>query len=180
METKRKTDFGLDSALRYLYYALRNGRCPLVAIEFEHHGNKYRADTPKEAAELRSYLERQDAVQGQFGTRPKIWSADLAMELLNGIGEAQRKLLEILSGGASVESKFLVKGIGLDSQIALAGVVSGLSKQLKKMSIEPHDVYRVEIEWKGKSKDRHFRLLPDFQEALMELGFPEAWEKNKT
>jgi len=171
--------FLLTCALRNLYYSLRHKGCPIMAIEFEHRGKKYRADTAKEAADLQYFLERSDVVDGAYRT-PKVWSADLAMELLNGVGEAQKKFLALLAGNPSMRSTALVEGIGLESEIALAGVVSGLSKQLRKMSMSPNEVYTVEVLWKGKGKERFFSLLRDLSDTFIEIGFPEAWESKKS
>src|SRR5271167_637734 len=107
-----------------------------MAIEFEHAGKKYRADTPAEAAALRFELERQDAVDGTYAKR-NIWTADRTMDLLNGIGDLQKRFLTVLAQQphSNINSEALTKAVGLDSEMALAGVVSGLSKQLQKMSI---------------------------------------------
>jgi hypothetical protein len=47
------------------------------------------------------------------------------------------------------------------------------------MSISPHDVYNVEVDWKSKTKEDisdYFRLVFDFQQSLAELGWREALE----
>jgi hypothetical protein len=154
-----------------------------MAIEFEHRGRKYRADTAKEAAELQFELERHDAMFGTYGGDSKrVWTADLAMDLLNGIGDAQKNLIAALTHqpfSRSMHSDNLAKSIGLDSEMALAGVVSGLSKQLRKMSIAPTDLYKVTVEWKAKGKVRTFHLSEDFANALAELGWPDTWEAAK-
>ncbi|SRR5216684_4459169 len=169
----------LDIYLKVLYSAIRyTGR--LMAIEFEHAGKKYRVDTVDEAVALRFRLEQSDVVNGSYGQHSKVWTPDLVMDLLNGVGDMQKKFLSVLcSGGASYRSDVITESIGLDSEVALAGVVSGLSKQLRKMSISTADVYRVDVQWKGKSKDRFFEVSLDFRDAMTELGFPEAWEKAK-
>jgi hypothetical protein len=101
------------------------------------------------------------------------------MDLLNGIGEMQKKFIAVLNGGASVKSGRLAEELKMGSEVALAGVVSGLSKQLRKMSIHPSSLYRVDVEWKGKEKARSFVLSSDFRDALTELGWPEAWQAGK-
>ncbi|MGA2000877.1 MAG: hypothetical protein ABSG52_12855 [Terriglobales bacterium] len=146
-----------------------------MAIEFQHKGTKYRADTPAEAVALRMELERRDAAEGDV-FRHSAWTPDLAEELINGIGELQKKFLAVLCERATpTKSKTVAERMGLDSEIALAGAISGLSKQLRKMSLTPRHVYAVDVEWKGKSKERSFSLLEDFREALTELGWPDAW-----
>jgi hypothetical protein len=150
-----------------------------MAIEFKHRGKLYRADTPKEAAELRSLLEKQDADSGIHRAHSKFWTADQATELLNGLGGTQKRLLAILADGGSIESGVIVKALGLDSEIALAGVLSGLSKQVRKLEVNPHNLYSVEVEWEGRDKVRYFRIKEDFWRALNEIGWPEVWEGKK-
>lgn len=175
----KEANFALDNTLRYLTYSLRQSRGLLVAVEFKHRGKTYRADTPKEAVELRSLLESQDAKEGIHRAHSRFWTADQATELLDGIGESQTRLLAMLACGASVPSGDILTRLRLDSEIALAGVLSGLSKQVRKMEVNPHDLYSVEVEWQGKDKVRYFRMKEDFLGALNEIGWPEAWEKEK-
>jgi hypothetical protein len=172
-----KQNFGLDKYLEVLYHALRYRRCRLVAIEFEHRGKTYRADTPKEAADLRVLLEKQDASHGR--ERLGMWAADVTLEFLDGLGDKQSAFLSALAQGGNIDSETMVEALGLDSEVALAGVISGLSKQARKMNINPHDLYVVEVEWNGKKKARSFRILDDFRESLTELGWPGAWKENK-
>jgi hypothetical protein len=153
-----------------------------MAIKFEHNGTTYHADTAAEAAALQRQLKQDAALYGSYRDESarKVWTADLAMDLLNGIGELQKKMLaELAVYGASVKSGVLVERMGIESEVALAGVVSGLSKQLRKMSINPTSLYRVDVTWKGKDKERFFVLSSDFRDALTELGWPEAWQAGK-
>ncbi len=62
--TGKKQQIALDRTLRFLYDTIRYRRHYLMAIEFQHKGTKYRADTPAEAVALRMELERRDAAEG--------------------------------------------------------------------------------------------------------------------
>jgi hypothetical protein len=173
----RTQNFVLDNALRNLYCSLRLKKGAVVAIEFEHGGKKYRADTAKEAADLQALLEKQDL---DHGARPiRNWPADVALEFLNTLGDLQKKFLAVLAEGVSVPSATIIRALSLDSEIALAGVISGLSKQARKMNVNPHNLYYVNVEWTGKNKERFFRMMNDFREALVELNWPDAWEEKK-
>lgn len=178
---KMEEKFALDSSLRNIYISLRKAGCLLMAIEFEHKGVKYRTDSVQEAVSLQASLAQYDAVFGSYGSEntPRVWTADLVMDLLNNIGELQKKFIAALSNGANLSSGSLVETIGVESEVALAGVISGLSKQLRKMSITSASLYNVEVVWKGKGKTRFFKLSSDFRDALIELGWPEAWQTNK-
>ena len=181
-EIAQSQKFTLDNSLRNLYLTLRNQGCLLMAIKFEYNGTTYYADTAAEAATLQRELKQYDTL---FGTRwdesaQKVWTADRALDLINGIGELQKRFLAELSAhGASIDSKTLAEKMGIESGIALAGVVSGLSKQLQKMSINPASLYRVDVTWKGKDKVRFFVLSSDFRDALNEIGWPDAWQTGK-
>jgi hypothetical protein len=179
MTRSKKEHLALDRYLKVLYCSIRHsGR--LMAIEFEHAGKKYRVDTVEEAVALRYRLEQHDVMHGSYSDAQRVWTPDLVMELLNGVGELQRQFLSVLCGGlAGYQSETITATMGLDSEVALAGVVSGLSKQLRKMSIRTADVYHVDVRWNGKHKVRTFIPSPDFQESVTELGFPDAWEKSE-
>ena len=180
MKKIRQPNFALDSTLRYLYNTLRNTKSLLMAVEFEYRGKKYRVDTVQEAVELSHELEKHDALHVHYGSTPtqRVWTADVAMDLLNGIGELQHKLLRNIPFTPNgISSETLTERMGLESELVLAGIVSGLSKQLRKMSISPSDLYRVSVQWQGKNKKRYFELLPEFRDAANELGWPDAWEQ---
>ena len=178
MLREAKDKITLDYSLRNVYISLRNRRCYLVAIEFEHRGKKWRADTVNEAVALRRQLEMVDKNDKKPDDN-HVWTPDLVMELMSNAGELQQQLMQEIHKHPMISSADLVKRLGLESHIALAGVLSGLSKLLKRLAMLPSDVYRVEVKWSGRSKERYFVLAYDFQVAAVELGWPEAWEKGK-
>jgi len=57
---------------------------------------------------------------------------------------------------------------------ALAGVISGLSKQVKQMGIEPKHVFAIDVKWTGKAKTRTFVLDDFFLHAGIEQNWPDA------
>jgi hypothetical protein len=91
----------------------------------------------------------------------------------------QQRLLAVISRKPGITSKELVKELRLDSEIALAGVISGLSKQLKQLGIEPKQVFGIDVKWTGKTKTRKFLLEDFFSYAGMEQDWPDAWEKRQ-
>lgn len=149
-----------------------------MAIEFEHRGKKWRCDTVEEAVALRRNLEIEDAQSGQI--KEHVWTPDLLLEFFDGLGPLQKQLLAEINDAEQINSWTLVKKLKLESQIALAGVLSGLSKRLKKMSMIPSDVYRVDVAWEDKTKERTFTLAPDFRFSAIEIGWPEMLEQKGT
>lgn len=155
-----------------------------MAIEFKHAGRTWRADTPQEAIALRRQLEEGD----DFGAwlenpvdalpGPK-WTHDTVMELLEALGSQQHSFLKALHNSDKLTSGELKNILGLDSELALAGVLSGLSKQVKNTGFAPSDLYSVTVSWSGKTKTRTFKLSVEFGAAASELGWPDEWEKKK-
>ncbi len=175
-----KNKIALDRTLRFLYDSVRYKRCRLMAITFEHRGTVFTADTPIEAAALRMELEREDAGDGIVAHRNSIWTPDRVEEVVTSVGNLQKRFLAVLSESrTAMTSKTVIERMDIDSEVALAGTISGLSKQLRKMSLKPRDVYVVNVMYAGKGKVRSFTLVEDFRETLEELGWPEAWEQQE-
>jgi hypothetical protein len=152
-----------------------------LPIEFKHGGRVWRADTPQEAIELRSLLEFKDARAHENGEEvdyieDQLWTHDTVMDLLKGIGAQQMAfLLALEENNGSMFSDQVCKQLQLGSELVLAGVLSGLSKQVKKLGLRPEDLFRVTIHWKGKDKARSFRLNSHFEWIAANLGWPENW-----
>lgn len=175
-----KHNFALDRAVRFLYDTVRYKRCRLMAITFEHRGTVFTADTPTEAAALRMELEREDASDGIVAHRNSIWTPDRVEEVVTSVGALQKRFLAVLSESrTAMTSKTVIERMGIDSEVALAGTISGLSKQLRKMSLKPRDVYVVNVIYAGKGRVRSFTLVEDFRETLEELGWPEVWQEQQ-
>jgi hypothetical protein len=180
------TKCDLDSTLRYVYSTFRNKNYTM-AIEFKHNGRIWRCDTAEEAIGLRNQLEQDDEAEYASGGDPSIieevvWTADIFTELLNGSGTLQKKLLKFLYektdssfGHVGVDSAEIVKALKIDSEEALAGVLSGLSKNLKRIGRQPSELYSVDVQWLKDGKVRKFRLKQGFRWAATQLGWPEKW-----
>jgi len=160
-----------------------------MAIEFKHRSKTYRADTAEEAAALTKLLREQDRAEGIYDddnytedgdpVYRKVWDVDTFMELMRNLGDLQRNFLKHLFSKYEVPSTAVRKALGLESEVALAGVLSGLSKQLKSLNLGSGDLYSVAVKWSGKQKKRLFTLNPDFQTSAIEAGWPDEWEKRK-
>jgi len=180
--SKEKLNFALNSSLRNIYCTSRN-KGAAVGIEFKHNGRLWRVDTVDEAVALRKRLDLEDQISFDSGEelpyvyREQVWTPDTVTDLLKNAGNLQKRFLRILADGR-VTSENLVVSLGIDSEVSLAGVLSGLSKQLKKLGVKPSDLYAVEVSWTGKNKTRHFRLVNEFRWAATELGWPEKWPEN--
>jgi hypothetical protein len=160
-----------------------------VAIEFKHNGKLWRADTVEEALALRQRLEARDRAAIEEGeeieeVQESVWTPDAITDLLSNAGQLQKMFLLLLTEHDFVEegkltSEALVRKLRIDSELSLAGIISGLSKQLKKMSLSPYDVYDVEVTWLATGKERSFKVNWNFLCAAQKVGWPEVWMGKK-
>jgi hypothetical protein len=156
-----------------------------MAIEFKHNGRIWRTDTTEEARTLRRELEEADQFAYEVGEDPSVieedvWTSDAVVELLKGAGQLQKNFLKFLhekgeAFNTKVESSEIVKALKIDSEEALAGVLSGLSKHLKKIGRQPSELYLVTIQWTKDGKIRRFQLKHSFRWAATQLGWPDKW-----
>ena len=151
-----------------------------MAIEFSYDGKLWRADTVEEALELRKALQREDFVASTgaelVSEKDHYWTPDVTTELLQSLGEHQKSFLRTLYEHKDwLPSDQIVQELSLDSEVSFAGVLSGLSKQAKKLDIMPWKVYEVQVSWKAKKKTRFFKLSPGFRWAADELSWPDNW-----
>lgn len=178
-----KSKSALDNTLRHLYIALRKRNCALMAIEFKYKGTVWKADTAEEAVALRNELERADKAfvpeHEAIDQLNAFWTPDRFMDVINGIGELQQRLLAIIWRRPRITSREIVRELRLESEVALAGVISGLSKQLKQLGVELKQVFAIEVKWTGKNKTRRFILDDFFLQVGIEQDWPDAWEKKQ-
>jgi len=158
-----------------------------MAIRFTHRGNTYEADTPEEAIRLRNQLVKEDEADVRLGniTEEELiyettkWTEDRFMSLTENVGTAQKQFLAVLlaapRGPLSVE--FIAKRLGLRSPMALAGIQSGLAKQLRALGLDTRDMYRVEISWTEGERKRFLTLNEGFRLAALDNDWPPDYVK---
>lgn len=179
--------FCLDSTLRYIYDALRHSAATLMAIRFKYRGREFVADTPEEAVRLQRMLEDEDSKRAKEDPHFKNrlhkelagWTEEQFWQVMNNLGTRQTQLLHMVFLHTVLDSEELAAALDLPSQEALAGVVSGLSKQLTKQGVKPGEVFTVETHWLGKKKERFFRLATGFAGVAAESNWAAYWKLKK-
>ena len=180
--TEIPVEIELDSTLRYLYRTLSTAGGLLLAIRFSYHGRRYEADTAEEAKRLVELLEAADTERAkkdpEFARKLLLrkagWNDDKFWHFVNGIGEMQAKFLEAICDNDyhPVFAEDLAEKLELKSQVSLAGVLSGFSKQAKQLGVRVNDVFQVNTYWHGKKKQRMFAITEAFREIAKENAWP--------
>lgn len=170
----------LDSALMHLYYAVRYFKGELLAIKFRYRGVEYTVDTAEEAWNIQRVLDSKiPQVYEEMTEFEAFWTPDRFVDTINGIGELQHRFLAAVFQTPGITSAEMVEKLQLKSEVALAGVISGLSKQLKQLGVEPRQVFLIDVKWTHAKKTRKFILDDFFKSAGAEQNWPDAWEQEK-
>jgi hypothetical protein len=116
----------------------------------------------------------------RISTDADVWTPDTVTGMLENLGDAQLRFIRLLaSDDRQMTSKEIVQKLKLDSEVAFAGVLSGLSKQLKHIGLKPQQLYWVVVAWTGKTKTRSFALFDRFKAVANEIGWPDHWPAMK-
>ena len=155
-----------------------------MAIQFFHRGKRWKADTPEEAIRLRQQLEGEgilkvgpsdSGIDGLGG----LWTPEVFATFLQTIGEKQKAAVSLMAEHAGIGSAELARRLKLDSQTALAGVISGLSKQLKTLDLALDNLYTVTTKWSGKKKEELFFLRESFRQTAEKVEWKTRGERQQ-
>ncbi|MFZ0820305.1 MAG: hypothetical protein WAM91_09565 [Candidatus Acidiferrales bacterium] len=178
---EKSLNLELDNNLRLLYSSLRYKGGTLLAIKFSHRGKRFEVDTPEEATRLLQHLEEEDRNEVEQGdmTREDLlrektkWTADRFVDLVQHIGIAQKTFLAaLLDSSGGVRAEIVARKVGAPSSMVLAGIQSGLAKQVRAIGLEPIDLYRVHITWTEGERKRFLTLDEGFRLAAEDSDWP--------
>lgn len=165
-----------------------------MAIRIQHGDVVYVADTPEEAAKLGALLKRRDAkvhrdteeAQGPHGgtvgemaavsnETEFAWTPELFQHLQERLGEPQKAVLAlIVAGHPSVSDRFIREMLNISGNQALAGTLSGISKQAAALGIPARAVFTFENRRKAGKRQSVYAVSDGFQKIAAEMGWPRA------
>lgn len=187
-KTLNLNDFGLDRTLRSVIHSSRLGEI-IVAIEFTYRGETYRVDTPEEVTKLKEHLAKEASEAEKYSDRDELlemklkhtkWTPDRFVSLVENVGHLQKEFLIALLGAENgVTADKVRQHLRLPSLMAMAGVQSGLVKQVRALGLEPYDLYQVHISWTENERTRYFTLDEGFRLVAQEEGWPPLKKKQK-
>jgi hypothetical protein len=101
-----------------------------LSIRFKREGQEYIVDTPDEAARLAELFhhedERRAKIEPAFAKKLALnksgWTEERFWSVINGIGKEQTRFLVAIFYQQILDAEDLVYGLGLGSQVSLAGV----------------------------------------------------------
>ena len=101
------------------------------------------------------------------------WTRELFWRFIESLGDSQQKVLGLLVGKRKVTDEELRKVLKLDGNQALAGVLSGISKQAGILNISARSVYTVENERKAGTLSKTYVAANEFMRIANEMNWPD-------
>ncbi len=108
-------------------------------------------------------------------TQTSAWTRESFWKFLENIGDPQKRVLSLLVRNRKQSDGLLRKALKIDSNQALAGVLSGISKQAGILNISARAVYLVEDERRGGELQKTYVIADDFLHMCEEMNWPEEW-----
>jgi len=154
-----------------------------VVIKITHNGRVIECTTAAEAITLLRHIDaeerkRKPTIHKHLPERlsngtMNPWTGSLFWQFIESLGEAQNCVLSLLVRKHKVTDEELRKVLKLDSNQALAGVLSGVSKQAGALNISARSVYTVEDERKAGELTKTYAIANDFLVIAGEMNWPE-------
>jgi hypothetical protein len=143
------------------------------------------AEEERRAAEWRKQQKIEIKTPGLASMVPRIenimadhvtesaWSKDSFWKFVESLGEPQVKVLSYLVRNKKASDEEIRKLLKVDGNQALAGVLSGISKQAANQGVSARAVYTVEDERKGGELSKTYGVSNDFAFVASQMNWPE-------
>lgn len=169
-----------------------------MAIKFKYSGILFTADTPEEAAKIRALLKKQDAeeaekhawsraeakfggpgaqmrafISEEFGT----WTPAVFLNFIERLGSPQQTALSMIVTRRRVTDEELRKALKVPNNQALAGVLSGISKQAAALNISARHIFSFEnLRTAGKRRST-YTIADNFLQIATDMNWPSTAHK---
>lgn len=163
-----------------------------MAIKIEHNGRLITVDTPEEAAELLAILdikEAQAAIErmrsrfqgdmkmyehklGAYKEESFVWTPDYFNALIDRLGKPQKLALALLVTKKSLADEELRSALNVSGNQALAGVLSGISKQAAALYIPARAIFDFENSRVGGKRRSDYLVSNEFRQIATQMNWP--------
>jgi len=170
-----------------------------MAIRFKYAGISFVADTPQEAAQTMALLKERDAEAARQKQQARIegmlkdgrmeelhdhliegpgtpWTPELFLSFIDRLGKTQRDLLALLVSFRHVTDEELRACIKVSGNQALAGALSGISKQAAALGISARDIFSFENLRNAGKRRSNYKIANKFAEIASQMNWPGPHE----
>jgi hypothetical protein len=165
-----------------------------MAIKFKHGGVLFTADTPEEAAQTRALLKKQDeeSARGRATSRvlsgfggpmgqlrdfiaeqaETLWTPEVFISFIERLGAPQHAALSLLVTHHHVTDEELRKALKVSGNQALAGILSGISKQAATLNIPARSIFSFENLRNAGKRRSTYTVADKFLQIATDMNWP--------
>ena len=165
-----------------------------MAITFKYRGVSYTADTPQEAAETTARLKEQEAqsarkrgwsrFMSKYGSEAEQlmsrmdeelespWTPEVFQSFIDRLGPPQQAALAVLVTRRHVTDEELRKALKVSGNQALAGVLSGISKQAAALGIPARAIFGFENLRNAGKRRSTYSVADKFLQIATDMNWP--------
>jgi hypothetical protein len=161
-----------------------------MAIRFKYGGVSFTADTPEEAAQTMALLKERDAETSRQRSLARVggrmeqlrasiseeaenpWTPAIFQSFIDRLGKPQQDALALLVTFRHVTDEELRASVDVPGNQALAGVLSGISKQAAALNIPPRDVFSFQNLRNGGKRRSTYTVSDKFLEIATQNNWP--------
>src|ERR1700678_2807219 len=166
-----------------------------MPIRFKYGGVSFTADTPEEAARTMVLLTQKDAKAARKKQQARIqamlkdgrteeahehlregpgtpWTQELFVAFIDRIGKTQQDVLALLVSFRHATDDELRACTHVPNNQALAGVLSGISKQAAALGIHARDIFSFENLRNAGKRRSNYKVANKFAEIAAKMNWP--------
>jgi hypothetical protein len=171
-----------------------------MTIRFKHGGEVFTTDTPEEAVKLRALLKRQDVERTVEIARKRVlnelkfhgegigaldaltevdvlqnpWTPEVFLRLIERLGVPQKAALSLLVTRHHVTDEELREALKVPGNQALAGVLSGISKQAAALNIPARAIFSLENLRNAGKRRSTYTIADKFLQIASDMNWPST------
>jgi sarcosine oxidase gamma subunit len=126
----------------------------------------------RKISQSRAYVEHFQKELSAYDENKFRWSPDRFLALVERLGNAQKLALALLTTQRSVTDVELRNALQVPSNQALAGVLSGISKQALALFIPPRAIFDFENFRVGGKRRSDYLVMDEFRKIAAEMNWP--------
>lgn len=135
---------------------------------------QYEAFMQRKMSQGAEYLKEAQELISSYDESKFVWTADRFRAFIDRLGKPQKLALGLLVTKRSVTDEDLRKALDVSGNQALAGVLSGISKQAIALFIPPRAIFNFENFRAGGKRRSEYLVQDEFRKIAADLNWPRA------
>lgn len=140
--------------------------------EKEHRQALLQAFMDRKIDRSKAYMERFQKELSSYDERKFAWTPDYFQALVSRLGEPQKLALALLVAKRSVSDEDLRNALKVPGNQALAGVLSGISKQAAALNIPARAIFDFENFRVGGKRRSDYLVVDEFRQIAADMNWP--------